>query len=699
MPRGGKRSGARAPPRNAPRLRTPGGIERHAPSFIPAMSSTGFTLQDEARSTAHRSSPWSSDSKLRHRPVAFINTGAAEPLKQLESILKIGEEDPTSRPRGAEIEGQNTTTHGQAAADTPSNKFQPAFSLDEAHTHEAMPVDVAVEMTDTSLYPREAEKATISRVEDITGAEAPVTQDTASPLPFFFDVVGENQRLDTFVDQSLTRSPSPTPSNSSEEVILFRGRNKVPRDRQSSKSKAKSKLKTFNLGGISTEINVLEKTVKSKRDSSKNVPVKTAGSSTQKPRRNAAKDLKRQEEDDLVADYIANMREYGEDEALVPAKAYSRRDIGGSLSESEGIDDSFQTVIATSKTEDLSGANSDSEHTTAEVRREPKESDKKPIHTARRRSERGKLIQDDHAVMGIFETDVSYLASLEQSHAEDASPPSDSSDQDDDDIFRSAADRFANEIDDFDFMDWNRPALKPKKGKGAKGKVPVFDISDSELEGKMQAAWKNDRLKKAERKKERQAMRTMGLLGKHANPEDLRVKYPHGMELEQIADELRTFLLGTQPSLTLPPMDNHARKVIHELASKFNIKSKSTGSGDQRRPMLHRTFRTAKFAHEVFDVAIARVGRKYFPRNDTAVRAAVQRQSARRGGGGGHAGVAYRDGEVVGGSAPELSQENKGRAMLEKMGWSSGTALGAMNNKGILQPVAHVVKRSKAGLG
>ncbi|KAK1520983.1 G-patch domain-containing protein [Colletotrichum abscissum] len=666
MPRGGKKGGARAPPRNAPRLRPPGGIERHAASFVPAISPAG-------------------------QPVAFINTGAAEPLKQLESILQIDEGNSTSRPQ-AEIEGQ-TITDGQAAADTPSHESQPAVSLVEAHVHEAMPVDIAAEMTDVSLDPREVEKATISGAEDITGAEAPI-----APLPFFFDVVGETQRLDAFVDQNPTRSPSPTSSNSSEDVILFRGRNKVPRDKQGSKSKAKSKLNTFNLGGISTEINVLEKTVKSNKDSSRDMPMKTVGNSTQESRRNAAKDLKRQEDDELIADYIANMREYGEDEALMPAKAYSRRDIGGSLSESEGIDDSFQTVVATSKTEELSGVNSESEHATAGVGKAPKESDEKPVHNAQRRSERRKVIQDDHALRGIFETDVSYLASLEQSLAEDASPPSDSSDQDDDDIFRSAADRFANEIDDFDFMDWSRPALKPKRSKGARGKVPVFDISDSELEGKMQAAWKNDRLKKAERKKERQAMRSMGLLGKHANPEDLRVKYPHG-KFHTLRVHSRYWRLTYYHSLTLPPMDNHARKVIHELASKFNIKSKSTGSGDQRRPMLHRTFRTAKFADEIFDVAIARVGRKYFPRNDTAVRAAVQRQSARRGGGGGHAGVAYRDGEVVGGSAPELSQENKGRAMLEKMGWSSGTALGAINNKGILQPVAHVVKRSKAGLG
>jgi len=59
----------------------------------------------------------------------------------------------------------------------------------------------------------------------------------------------------------------------------------------------------------------------------------------------------------------------------------------------------------------------------------------------------------------------------------------------------------------------------------------------------------------------------------------------------------------------------------------------------------------------------------------------------------------FRDGEIVGAAAPELGTENKGRQMLEKMGWSSGTALGALNNKGILQPVATVIKTSKAGLG
>lgn len=147
-------------------------------------------------------------------------------------------------------------------------------------------------------------------------------------------------------------------------------------------------------------------------------------------------------------------------------------------------------------------------------------------------------------------------------------------------------------------------------------------------------------------------------------------------------------------------MDNHARKVIHELANKFNIKSKSTGSGDQRRPMLYRTLRTFTYSEGVFDTAIARVGRKYFPRNDSALKSALRKASTNHTRGAGNGGAtSYRDGEVVGGSAPELGNENRGRAMLEKMGWSSGTALGATTNKGILQPVEHVVKRGKAGLG
>jgi hypothetical protein len=155
---------------------------------------------------------------------------------------------------------------------------------------------------------------------------------------------------------------------------------------------------------------------------------------------------------------------------------------------------------------------------------------------------------------------------------------------------------------------------------------------------------------------------------------------------------------NTQPhSMTLPPMDPNARKIIHEIANKFNIKSKSTGNGDQRRPTLYRTGRTLPYNEATFDAVINRIRRRYLPRPDVKHKRAAPKIKQLRG--GNDAAVKVRNGEVVGAAAPELGSSNRGRMMLEKMGWSSGTALGSENNKGILQPVAQTMKTNKAGLG
>jgi hypothetical protein len=137
-------------------------------------------------------------------------------------------------------------------------------------------------------------------------------------------------------------------------------------------------------------------------------------------------------------------------------------------------------------------------------------------------------------------------------------------------------------------------------------------------------------------------------------------------------------------------MDNQARRSVHELASRFKIKSKSTGAGKQRRPVLYRNKRTLPYNANKFDTALSQINRRYFPRMDKNDLSPVKRRT-------GYSATAYRDGDVVGAHAPELGAENRGRAMLEKMGWSRGTALGA-NNEGILLPVPHIMKRTKAGL-
>jgi hypothetical protein len=105
-----------------------------------------------------------------------------------------------------------------------------------------------------------------------------------------------------------------------------------------------------------------------------------------------------------------------------------------------------------------------------------------------------------------------------------------------------AASALGSAYDGFDVMDFERPSLK-KKPKGRKGKV-VFDLSDSELEASMQMAWDNDRVKKKERKQEREQLRSQGLLGSKNGKPDLKEKYKEGMGLPAIKDEIRSFLMG-----------------------------------------------------------------------------------------------------------------------------------------------------------
>ena len=91
----------------------------------------------------------------------------------------------------------------------------------------------------------------------------------------------------------------------------------------------------------------------------------------------------------------------------------------------------------------------------------------------------------------------------------------------------------------FDVMDMARPSLR-KKHKGRRGNMPL-EVSDSELERSLGAAWEHDRLKKKKRKQEREMLRAQGLLGKKGKV-DMKAKYTNGMEMSQVLDEVKGFL-------------------------------------------------------------------------------------------------------------------------------------------------------------
>jgi hypothetical protein len=253
----------------------------------------------------------------------------------------------------------------------------------------------------------------------------------------------------------------------------------------------------------------------------------------------------------------------------------------------------------------------------------------------------------------------------------------------------------------FDIMDFNRPSLR-SKNRGKKARLSI-ELSDSDLQETLESSWQNDREKKRKRKAEREILRMQGLLTKKGKGRaNLSNVYQEGLNVGDLEEVFRNFLESAHQEQALPPMDKLRRKMVHELASVFNMTSKSKGTKQNRFPMIIKTSRTTEWNASLFYSRTKQMNSGFFPRLDAQSRSktAGSRAFRRTPGGGGIApGTKYRDGDVVGAAAPELGAENRGRAMLEKMGWAAGTGLGAVENKGILQPIAHVVKNSRAGLG
>jgi R3H domain/G-patch domain len=274
-----------------------------------------------------------------------------------------------------------------------------------------------------------------------------------------------------------------------------------------------------------------------------------------------------------------------------------------------------------------------------------------------------------------------------------------------------SAEAFADVLDEdpyngFDVMDFERPSLKAKKkGRKSANGLP-FELEDDELADQLAQSWANDRTKKASRKAEREELRQAGLLGSRAGNGrvDLQTKYKNnGMDMDQVKAEVRAFLLdGVREALALAPMSSPQRAQVHLLAKALHLKSHSQGKGDTRFPILTKTDFSGRYDEDnISHIDALLAQRKYSTRWGKKDKSAPRpgARARRSGGGGVAAGATYMDGDVVGASAPELGSENKGRAMLERMGWSSGMGIGKVGNKGSVEVIKHVVKNSKAGLG
>ncbi|KAI1105383.1 hypothetical protein F4804DRAFT_304229 [Jackrogersella minutella] len=630
---------------------------KSAPTSHAFIRAHGYTLADEARNTAYnRRGALGRDAKLRYKPVAFISAGFMYPLKDLNVQLAT-----TDRSEGS--------TGGTG----------------ESHANVMAPI--------MDTHPPEDYLSSMS-----LGKEPSRNQQSTPEL---------HTHSTSEIKSAHKSEVSSTPGSdcgwdSAEEVILFKGRDRSRQEPSFTRNgHGDATADSLKLNELDLELRAVEKTLQDTTEPAVTIKTDSVISSTSRPkgrgrRRRMKQGTASDEEAAVIADYIANMKDGEEEdgsEEIEHLKTTSHtfsilRDLGGT--DSDAVPDDVSSADGMDRVSD----ETDSEN----QQHDPEAEDERVARLLAKQEELG-LGGDDVLLFDGEASDNEWLIPTKAAPRRKRKGDSKKAK-----IFQKksqypSATQVADAFDDLDLIDWHRPSLNNfKKG------MPDFDVSDSELEEAMKSAWQKDRHNKADKKKAREELRSQGLLGKNINPDDLRVKYLGGMSLDDLANELEIFLLGSQEQLILPPFDKGTRKTVHTLANKFKIKSQSAGNGQDRYPVLRRSKATLPFDQVTFDRTFGRIKQTWFPRVDVDEKLVnesrmLKRAETRNGKSRFKNSLTYRDGDVVGQHAAEIGVENRGRAMLEKMGWSKGMALGTGENKGIMVPITHVVKKSKAGLG
>jgi len=138
-------------------------------------------------------------------------------------------------------------------------------------------------------------------------------------------------------------------------------------------------------------------------------------------------------------------------------------------------------------------------------------------------------------------------------------------------------------------------------------------------------------------------------------------------------------------------MHRFARKIVHTLAHAYNLSSKSHGSGKSRYTILFKTKATSTTTVDERKIATILKRTAWVGSGERSGMKWDVSSSATKGV------KRHKDGDVVGGDAEEIASDNRGRVMLEKLGWRSGMGLG-VEGEGMKLPVFAVVKASKSGL-
>lgn len=156
---------------------------------------------------------------------------------------------------------------------------------------------------------------------------------------------------------------------------------------------------------------------------------------------------------------------------------------------------------------------------------------------------------------------------------------------------------------------------------------------------------------------------------------------PPVTDLHSLNEEIRHFMrdLG-KTTMKLPAMDKFSRKQVHEMAECYSLKSQSKGKGRDRFPILIKTSRSS------LEMVTVRSERKlqgilggarsngdfYKSKYGKKDKAALPGSTARTGAGT----QRHKDGDAVGGGASAIGSDNIGHRLLSMMGWTEGDRIG-----------------------
>lgn len=237
-----------------------------------------------------------------------------------------------------------------------------------------------------------------------------------------------------------------------------------------------------------------------------------------------------------------------------------------------------------------------------------------------------------------------------------------------------------------------------KKGKGKKLRLELGSHLELELRESLMEQFEYQRQSKRDKKLRKKEKRQREGIELH----DLNIKYDYSLHIQEIKQEFETFLHdAARETMSFPPLDGHGNKTINKLAGHYNMKCiRCGGNGLTLFMKVAKTKKTFRYIPAYDQIGYIMKQRPVFRRVDVKPRTKeeIAETDGKKDRNGPKNTAVVREGDIVGGEAPEIGNNNIGRLLLERLGWVKGEGLGALGNKGISEPLTATVKRSKTGL-